>query len=95
MKLPMKLIALAAAMAIAGAAAAQTTPDTSPQTAGDPRGGYQPAAPVFNTPPQPGQRPVFVPNPQTPSQAFPPPPPLQHYPICKRGQFDHCMQRGG
>jgi hypothetical protein len=38
---------------------------------------------------------VFVANPQTPSEAYPPPPPLQHYPFCKRGQFDHCMQRGG
>jgi hypothetical protein len=91
----MKLIVLAAALTIAGAAAAQKAPDTSPQTVGEPRGGYQPNTPLFSSPPQPGQPVVFVPNPQTPSEAYPPPPPLQHYPFCKRGQFDHCMQRGG
>jgi len=91
----MKLIALVAALTLAGAAAAQKAPATSPQTAGNPPGGYQPTAPLYSSPPAPGQPAVIVPNPQTPSQAYPPPPPLQHYPFCKRGQFDKCMQRGG
>ena len=91
----MKMIALVAALALATAASAQKAPDTSPQTTGNPPGGYQPTAPLYSSPPQPGQQAVFVPNPQTPTQAYPPPPPLQHYPFCKRGQFDHCMQRGG
>ncbi|WP_332803948.1 hypothetical protein [Sphingomonas sp. RT2P30] len=86
------------AFATATAASAQTAPpaqDTSPQTAADPRGGYQPTAPLFSAPPQPGQPVIFVPDPQTPAQAYPAPPPLPHYPICKRGQFDKCRQRGG
>ena len=87
----MKLILFAVALTIAGAASAQKAPDTSPQTTGNPPGGYQPTSGSS----QPGQPAVFVPNPQTPSEAYPPPPPLQHYPYCKRGQFDHCMQRGG
>jgi len=91
----MKLIALTIALSMAGAAMAQTGRDTSPQTAGDPPGGYQPTAPLLSGPAQPGQPVVFVPNPQTPTEAYPPPPPLQHYPFCKRGQFDKCMQRGG
>ncbi|MES2988759.1 MAG: hypothetical protein V4808_12705 [Pseudomonadota bacterium] len=45
--------------------------------------------------PTPGATVVFVPNPQTATQAFPPPPPRESYPICKRGQFDGCTQRGG
>jgi hypothetical protein len=31
----------------------------------------------------------------TPTQAFPPPAPLANYPICKKGQYDQCRQRGG
>jgi hypothetical protein len=94
----MKFFILAIALGSAGAASAQTAPatqDTSPQTVGDPRGGYQPTAPLFSAPPQPGQPVIFVPNPLTPAQAYPAPPPLEHYPLCKRGQFDKCRQRGG
>ncbi len=98
----MKLLALAAALAFSGAAIAQTAPATDDAKPGaetppaeDPRGGFQPTAPLFSAPPQPGQQVIFVPNPQTPTQAYPPPPPLASYPICKRGQFDNCMQRGG
>lgn len=94
----MKSLMLVLAFAAATAANAQTTTpvqDTSPQTTGDPRGGYEPTTPLFSTPPQPGQPVVFVPNPLTPAQAYPAPPPLPYYPLCKRGQFDKCRQRGG
>ena len=104
----MKLIALAAALAFSGTAIAQTAPATQDttttttttssegvQTMDDPKGGYQPSTPLFTAPPAPGAQVVFVPNTQTPDQAYPAPPPLAHYPICKRGQFDGCRQRGG
>jgi hypothetical protein len=104
----MKLIALAAAFALGGTAIAQdqqsttTTTTTTTSAAGQattdaPVGGYAPATPLFSsgaTPP-PGARVVFVPNPQTATEAFPPPAPLAHYPLCKRGQTDNCRQRGG
>ncbi len=96
----MKLIVLAAALAFGGTAIAQDVPQSATTSAGtqtvdDPKGGYAPAAPRFSTTPPPGATVVFVPNPQTPTQAFPPPPPLAKYPICKPGQFDNCRQRGG
>jgi hypothetical protein len=95
----MKLMLLAA-LAVAMPAVAQETP--APQTAAttdaattpDPVGGYQPSQPALSGTPQPGVKPTFVQAP-SPDQAFPPPPPLAKYPICKRGQFDKCMQRGG
>lgn len=95
----MKLIAIAAASFVAFAAApamAQTQPDEPPnvQTVDDPKGGYQPTTPLFSGTPQPGQTVIFVPNSQTPTQAYPPPAPLASYPICKRGQYDNCRQRG-
>ena len=95
----MKLIVLVAALSLAGTAHAQ---QTSAQKAASPTnneasklGGYAPAAPLFSGTPTPGAQVVFVPNPQTPTEAFPPPPPKASYPICKRGQFDGCRQRGG
>lgn len=70
---------------------------TAPAAQGpdDPVGGYQPSTPPLSGQPQPGQKVIFRPNPQTPTEAFPPPPPLQEYPICKKGQTDNCRQRGG
>ncbi|MBO9712677.1 hypothetical protein [Sphingomonas sp.] len=101
----MKLIALAAALAVSGTAVAQTAPATQDSTtvtttttteaAPDPQGGYQPTQPLFTGTPKPGDTVVFVPNTQTPDQAYPAPPPMAHYPICKPGQFDNCRQRGG
>jgi hypothetical protein len=98
----MKLIALAAAIALGAPAIAQDMPQTSAQKAESPTndgasrlGGYAPTAPLFSGTPTPGATVVFVPNPQTATEAFPPPPARASYPICKRGQFDGCRQRGG
>ena len=91
----MTLIVLAA-LAMSGA-----LPQDAPVQAAPPAdtparlGGLAPASPWPNGPPAPGQQVVFVPNPQTPSEALPPPPPRENVPFCKRGQFDGCKQRGG
>jgi hypothetical protein len=37
---------------------------------------------------------VFQPS-ASPAQAFPAPAPLESYPVCKKGQYDKCRQRGG
>jgi hypothetical protein len=57
-------------------------------------GGYQPAQPPMASPPAPGAPVVFQQAP-SPSQAYPAPAPLKSYPICKKGQYDQCRQRGG
>ncbi|MDY0957323.1 hypothetical protein SOM26_01345 [Sphingomonas sp. CFBP8993] len=57
-------------------------------------GGYQPAQPPMAAPPAPGAQIVFQQAP-SPSQAYPAPAPLKSYPICKKGQYDQCRQRGG
>ena len=88
----MKLIALAAALTLASPALAQTSPVSTAPTASQP-GGYAPATMWTNGQPQPGDRVVFEPNRLTPSEAFPPPPARAHYPLCKRGQTDECLQR--
>jgi len=96
----MKLIALAAALALSGAAHAQTSAQKAESPSNNEAqklGGYEPATPLFSsgaTPP-PGAQVVFVPNPQSPTEAFPPPAAKTAYPMCKRGQFDGCRQRGG
>ena len=98
----MKLIALAAALAVTGtAAAAQVTPapatpetPAATQTTDDPVGGYQPATPPMPAPPPPGATVVFKQS-ASPSEAYPAPAPLAEYPICKKGQYDNCRQRGG
>jgi hypothetical protein len=73
-------------------------PDQTPppaDTAETPKGGYQPSTPMMSGTPMPGQPVVFRASTQTPDQAFPPPAPLESYPICKKNQFDKCRQRGG
>ncbi|OAN57366.1 hypothetical protein [Sphingomonas sp. TDK1] len=93
----MKLIAMAAALTLASPALAQTTPTTPVSTApaaAEP-GGYAPATMWVNGQPQPGDKVVFEPSRLNPSQAFPPPPARDHYPVCKRGQTDECVQRSG
>ncbi len=57
-------------------------------------GGYQPAQPPMAAQPAPGAQVVFQQAP-SPSQAYPAPAPLKSYPICKKGQYDQCRQRGG
>lgn len=96
----MKLIALAAALTLASPALAQST-QTTPATAdagtnptATQLGGYAPPTMWPDGQPKPGDKVVFVPSKLTPSEAFPPPPAQDHYPICKRGQTDGCMQRG-
>ena len=54
-------------------------------------GGYQPSGPAVSGTPQPGATVRFQPAP-SPSQAFPPPAPEANYPICKKGQYDGCLQ---
>lgn len=94
-------------MQTTSAGGTQTTADTSggamsggmadaptDATAADATGGYQPSGPATSGPVQPGAQVVFQQAP-SPSQAFPPPPPMKSYPICKKGQYDNCMQRGG
>ncbi|MET0246683.1 MAG: hypothetical protein ABW182_08055 [Sphingomonas sp.] len=103
----MKLFILATAAAMtfcAGGAMAQTADPAPPPTPSSPetgaqsetpRGGYAPATPLFSSPPPAGAKIEFVPSTLTPTQAFPPPAPLANYPICKKGQYDQCRQRGG
>lgn len=66
-------------------------PDAS---AAEQAGGYAPTAPAMSQPATPGATVTFQPS-ASPEQAFPPPAPLAHYPICKRGQTDKCMEPGG
>ena len=88
-------------------APAPTTTDTMPaqsmpaqsgaamsNQAGDPVGGYQPSAPPMSGPMQPGATVRFQQAP-TPDQAYPAPAAMAHYPVCKPGQFDKCMQGPG
>lgn len=63
-------------------------------SAGDPPGGYMPASAALQGTPAPGAIVRFQKAPD-PSVAFPPPAPMQDYPVCKKGQYDNCIQRGG
>ncbi len=98
----MKLIAFATAFALAGTAAAAqdmattAAPGTATdvQTVDDPVGGYQPTTPPMQSPPPPGAKIIFQPS-ATPDVAYPAPAPMAEYPICKKGQYDNCRQRGG
>lgn len=91
----MKLIVFAAIATLAVPALAQETPQSAPAPAttgasAEPQpGGY---APPPAPPPPPGATVVFKEAPP-PDVAFPPPAPLASYPVCKRGQFDKCVQR--
>jgi hypothetical protein len=78
-----------------------TTMSTTSQTGGsmsgttggtDPVGGYEPSQPMPMA--TGGQQPTFQPG-QSVAQAYPAPAPLDKYPVCKKGQYDKCMQRGG
>ncbi|MEG8039505.1 hypothetical protein QP166_09175 [Sphingomonas sp. LR60] len=54
-------------------------------------GGYQPSQPAVSGTPQPGAIVRYQAAP-SPSQAYPAPAPKASYPICKKGQYDGCMQ---
>jgi len=89
------LAALAAATPVmAQDMPAQTTTTTTTTTTvpTDPVGGYQPSHPAIMGTLPPGVKPVYVQAP-SPDEAYPAPPPLAHYPFCKPGQFDKCMER--
>lgn len=76
-------------------APAQTTGAMPAPTDGTtPAGGYQPTGNGMSGPMQPGAPVTFKAAP-TPAEAYPAPAPMAKYPICKKGQYDHCMQRGG
>lgn len=68
----------------------QTNSMPMANSAGDPVGGYQPSAPAMSGTMTPGVQPVFRAAP-SPSEAYPAPAPMASYPICKKGQFDKCM----
>ncbi|OWK32804.1 hypothetical protein [Sphingomonas mucosissima] len=66
----------------------------SMSASGDPAGGYQPNTSPMQGTPAPGATVRFQQAPD-PNTAFPPPAPMQNYPVCKKGQYDKCIQRGG
>lgn len=101
------ILALSALIALASPALAQdAAPAADPAApapvaapapapdAPDPVGGYQPDHPALSGTPAPGQQVIFQAAPP-PDVAYPAPAPLPSYPICKKGQFDNCRQRGG
>ncbi|MDB5695476.1 MAG: hypothetical protein JWN21_1019 [Sphingomonas bacterium] len=67
-----------------------TTPMAAPADGTDPVGGYAPTGPAITGTVTPGTPVVFRPA-MTPDQAFPAPAPLASYPVCKKGEFDNCM----
>lgn len=67
---------------------------TGDSSATDPAGGYQPSAPPIQGTPAPGATVRFQAA-ADPNTAYPPPPPMDKYPVCKKGQYDNCIQRGG
>jgi len=71
----------------------------TPQSAPAPQPPTRPRRPRWaamrhhrHRPRPPGATVVFKEAPP-PDVAFPPPAPLAKYPVCKRGQFDKCVQR--
>jgi hypothetical protein len=55
-------------------------------------GGYEPARPPLPADLAPGTRVKFVPQQLTPTQAYPPPAPLESYPSCADARQDNCLQ---
>ncbi|MDQ2892349.1 MAG: hypothetical protein M3R64_04550 [Pseudomonadota bacterium] len=76
-----------------GAMASEPTPGPMQGSTMTP-GGYQPSAPAMIGTMTPGVAPIYRAAP-TPDQAYPAPAPLAKYPLCKKGQYDKCMQPGG
>jgi hypothetical protein len=73
------------------AVVAVAAPAVAQQASTQAIGGYAPVQPALQGTPQPGSPVVFQPSP-SPEQAFPPPPPQAHYPPCRHGQRDECIQ---
>ena len=88
----MKIILLAALAAATPAMAQDMPAQTTIATPTDPVGGYQPSHPAIMGTLPPGVKPLYVQAP-SPDEAYPAPPPLAHYPPCKPGQFDKCLER--
>ena len=63
---------------------------SAPSDGMDPVGGYAPAGTGMTGTRAPGATVTFQPA-MTPDQAFPAPAPLASYPVCKKGEFDNCM----
>ena len=91
---PMDPSAQTAPAAPADSSMPATMPAPTTGSGGESAGGYQPAGPATNGTPAPGATVRFQQAPD-PATAFPPPAPMDKYPMCKKGQTDHCMQRGG
>lgn len=88
MKILLLAVVALATPALAQDAATAERPVVSGNTT--PTGGYGPAAPSAPVPP--GATVVYKQAP-TPEQAFPAPAPRAKYPVCKKDQFDGCIQR--
>lgn len=71
-----------------------TPPSSGDAAMADPAGGYQPTQPAMSGTMQPGATVRFQ-QAQSPDQAYPAPAPMAHYPVCKKGQYDKCIERGG
>ncbi len=69
----------------------QTTGPVNSGVGTDPAGGYQPSQPAISGTPAPGQTVTYQPA-MSPAQAYPAPPAMETYPICKKGQYDKCRQ---
>lgn len=67
------------------------TPQSGGAMGTESAGGYQPSQPAVSGTPQPGATVRFQPAP-SPAQAFPAPAAKESYPVCKKGQYDGCMQ---
>lgn len=85
----MKLILLASALAVAAPAMAQDQTTPPRRRSGRRLPAEHPAAARHAA----ARRSPDLPAGAAPDQAFPPPAPLAEYPICKKGQTDHCKQR--
>lgn len=87
----------AAAPAPADAAPMPQASTPAPMTtgSGDPTGGYAPTGSALSGgTPGATVAPTFRAAP-SPAEAYPAPAPMAKYPVCKKGQYDKCIQRGG
>jgi hypothetical protein len=94
------LLALAGLVAAAQVSAQGRSPATPPPnptpwpTTSDPATST-PAGPTGTAPTSTSPDRSFSLGHWAAAQAYPAPAPLKRYPICRKGQYDKCMQRGG